>query len=158
MKTALSKPTHIEAVRDMAYNQMLQVCGYLGWTEDQYNTHQLDQYLEFMNIRFTGYPEVMMNEVRYSPMMAGLWKNEWIGRNAIAFLPIASDDMEESMSVNELGKLVHYVPDEFIVSQIYDEYLWIHSAKRLANDEGFMKQFNQVIKLIIKENKKCARR
>lgn len=158
MKTALSKPTHIEAVRDMAYNQMLQVCNYMGWTEDQYNAHQLEQYEEFMKIRFQGFPEVMMNEVRYSPIMAGLWKNEWIIRNQNDFLYIAMADMEESMTVNELGTLEHYVPDEFVRSSVREEYRWIHNAKRLANDDGFMKQFNQVIKLIIKENKKCEKR
>lgn len=157
MRTAESKVTHIEAVRDVANEQMLAVCQYLGWTEFQYNSHQLEQYEEFMKIRFIDYPEEMMNEVRYSPIMSGLWKNEWIARNAIAFLPIASDDMVESMCVNELGALEHYVPDDFIKAQIYDEYLWIHSAKRLANDDEFMKQFNHVIKLIIKENKTCAK-
>lgn len=74
MRTVLSKQSHIELVHDIANQQKIQVCHYLEWNEEQYNAHQLEQYEKFLKIRFLGYPVGMMNEVRYSPIMAGLWK------------------------------------------------------------------------------------
>lgn len=157
MRTVMSKTTHIELVHDIAYKQKMQVCYYLEWNEEQYNTHQMQEYEKFLKIRFMGCPVEMMNEVRYSPIMAGLWKNEWIHRNANEFLNVAKDLCTESMSVNELGVLEHYIPTEFNKTTVYEEYLWCHNAMRLSNDDEFMKQFNQVIKLIIKESKKCVK-
>src|SRR5690606_8773588 len=135
MKTTTIKSTHIEAVRDMAYNQMLQVCSYLGWTEDQYCAHQLEEYEAFLKRMFYGWPIEMLNEVRYSPIMAGFWKNEWRQRNASEFLTYAKNELTSAMWVNELGHLRFYEPTPFNKSQVYDEYLWIHSSKNLVNDD-----------------------
>ncbi|SMG35793.1 hypothetical protein [Sphingobacterium psychroaquaticum] len=150
MRTTLSKPTHIEAVRDMAYNQMLQICDLLGWTEEYYSEHQLKEYELFLERRFHGLPKEILNKVRYSPVMAGLWKNEWISRNNSDFIPFATEMCTESMHVNELGHLVHYVPSDTDYATVYDEYCWLHNSKRLLNDADFMAQVNYAINLISK--------
>ena len=151
MRTALSKTTHIESVRDMAYNQMLQICSWFGWTEQYYSEHQLMEYELFLKRFFHGKPTSMLDEVRYSPLMAGLWKSEWISRNKSGLIPFAIDMCTESMHVNELGHLIHYIPSDVDYATVYDEYCWMHSAKRLLNDSSFIQQVNYVINLISKQ-------
>lgn len=151
MKTALSKPTHVEAVRDRAFNQMLMICNCLGWNEAYYSEHQLKEYELFLKRYFCGKPEAILNAVKYSPIMAGLWKNEWIVRNRTEFIPFASEMCTESMHVNELGYFVHYVPSDTDYARVYDEYCWLHSAIRLLNDVNFMRQAIYAINLITRE-------
>lgn len=149
----ICKSTHIEAVRDMAYKQMLQICDYLGWTEEQYCAHQAEEYEVFLKRMFAGWPIEMLNEVRYSPVMAGLWKNEWRQRDGREFLPYAEIELTPSMWVDALGSLHQHNPSSFNQSQVFDEYLWIHSSKRLVNDDEFMKQYNRALTLIRNESK-----
>lgn len=153
MKTTTIKSKHIEAVRDIAYNQMLQICGYLGWTEEHYTAHQMEEYEKFLKRMFMGWPEEMLNEVRYSPIMAGLWKNEWRQRNERDFLPYAKKELTSEMWVDALGNLKFYEPTQFNKAKVYDEYLWMHSTVRLINDEAFMDQYNRALKLIRNESK-----
>lgn len=138
--------------RALAHEQQALICRYLGWTEVQYCNHQLKEYEDFLKRMFFGFPEIMLNEVRYSSQMAGYWKNEWVIRN-IDFLEIAREALKPSMWVDPLGNLGFHEPTEFNKSVVYDEYLYTHSAKILTNDESFMIGYNRVLKLIIKSNK-----
>lgn len=144
-----TKTTHIDTVRDMAHQQMAQVCSYFGWTEEQYNKHQLDEYEAFLNRRFHGREVSVLNSVRYSPIMAGFWKNEWRLRNEIGFLPFAADMCTETMHVNELGHFIHYTPSTADYATVYDEYCWLHSHRRLFNSRDFMGAMNYTIDLIL---------
>lgn len=143
--------TNTDHVILLARNQQQEVCRYFQWTAEQYCTHQLDEYEAFLNRTFLGYPSAMLNEVRYSPIMAGYWKNEWISRNEKEFILLARDLLNEQMYIDQNGRLETHVPSSFDLANCYDEYLWIHSARRLVMDEKFVRGFNEVLRLIRQE-------
>ena len=154
MKTTIKKANNISTVRSISDKQLQEVCKYLGWTEEHYCSHQLEEYESFLSRLFFGWPVEMLNEVRYSPIMSGFWKNEWIGRNYRDFLPFAKDSLSSSMWVDSDGSLHLYEPTAADRSHVYDEYLFIHSHRLLLNDDDFMFQYNCVLAMIRRENQK----
>jgi len=154
MKT-LSKPkkTMVQKAKEQSHRVRSIVCQYLGWSEDRYNNHQLEQYEAFLGNLFYGFPQEMLNEVRYSALMAGFWKNEWTMRNERDFIPISQDELESSMWIDANGEIGEYQPNNFNKKQVHDEYLYINGAMTLINDDYFMAGYNEVLKLIRKENR-----
>ncbi|EEI90224.1 hypothetical protein HMPREF0765_4175 [Sphingobacterium spiritivorum ATCC 33300] len=148
-----TKISHLELLKQQTAQQLKEVCTYLNWTEEQYCEHQLAEYEAFLARMFYGWPEKMLNEVRFSPIMSGFWKNEWFQRNRSEFLALAKEDLTSTMSVNSDGKLECYEPNEFTYKQVYDEYIWIHSHRNLINQDYFMADYNRVLKLIRQQNK-----
>lgn len=149
-----SKKTSASAARDRALAVQTKVCEYLGWSEGRYFEHQADQYEEFLQFMFKGFPEIMMNEVRYSAIMSGFWKNEWIIRNERDFLPLAEEEMETRMEVTAEGKLLVKGPDLVSKSVVLNEYLYFNSGLTLVDDDYFMASYNEVLKLIRNEARK----
>ncbi|AIM38300.1 hypothetical protein KO02_17610 [Sphingobacterium sp. ML3W] len=154
MKTIVKQKSAIQQVRELSESNMKQVCQYIGMTEELYCTHQLHEYELFLTTMFSGYPVEMLNEVRYSSLMAGYWKNEWNWRNSNDFLPLAKDELEPFMWVTKEGVLESYEPNEWNVGQLFQEYIWMNSCKKLMNCDSFMKGYNVVLKLIRESNKK----
>lgn len=145
--------SHIQKAKDMAQSQMIQICTYMGWTMQKYCSHQLTGYEVFLQKKFKQCSAAMLNEVRYSSIMSGFWKNEWTHRNAIEFLPFAQDMLAEAVLVSDKGQLIYYQPSDSAIEQVQEEYHFINSPKRLINDENFMAQFNHTLKLIRDSNK-----
>ena len=153
MKTALIKPrksTRSERTVLSIKRQVAEVCGYLGWTEDQYYQHQFEQYEEFLKRQLYGYPESFYNRIRYSPLMRGLWNNEWFNRTTGKFLIMARFHLFKGMEVDEDGGLLIIEPVEGAEQHVYDEYMFIHSGKLLVNDLDFMSRYHHVLTLIRK--------
>lgn len=153
MKTISKAKTAVQLAKELADRNMHEVCRSVGLSEEIYCAHQLQQYEEFLKIMFHGYPVEMLNEARYSPIMAGFWKNEWNWRNANDFLPLAKDELESFMWINEDGILEAYEPSEFTVRILLDEYKWANCAQKLIHCDQFMNGYNTVLKLIRQSNK-----
>lgn len=153
MKTIVKQKSAFQLAKELADRNMDQVCEYIGITKEIYCSHQLQQYELFLTTMFHGYPVEMLNEVRYSPLMSGYWKNEWNFRNSNDFLPLAKDELESFMWITKEGLLESYEPNEYHFKQMCDEYMWINSAKKLINCDQFMKGYNAVLKLIRESNK-----
>ncbi len=160
MKTAsntIEKKTMLSTAKGRALVVQTKVCDYLGWNVKQYCEHQSDQYEEFLQFMFEGFPEIMMNEVRYSPIMSGFWKNEWIIRNERDFLPLADEEMETKMEVSEKGKLIITEPDLVSKSIVLNEYLYFNSGLTLVDDDYFMASYNEVLKMIRNESRRASK-
>ncbi|MDM1048031.1 hypothetical protein [Sphingobacterium hotanense] len=155
MKSALIKPKNrSNAQQTIAYGaaQANEIRDFLSWSEQQYFEHQFEQYEEFLKRALYSSPMEIFNKVRYSPLMRGLWNNEWIFRNERQFLPMARDFNFSGVVENEDGELVLYLPLEELDTQesLIDEYEFIHNAKILFSDHDFMVKFYHVLKLISK--------
>jgi hypothetical protein len=151
------KKTLAEQAKERALAVRSKVCEYLGWSEKKYCEHQSEQYDEFLQFMFKGFPEIMMNEVRYSPIMSGFWKNEWIIRNERDFLPLADEEMETKMEVSEKGKLIITEPDLVSKSIVLNEYLYFNSGLTLVDDDYFMASYNEVLKMIRNESRRASK-
>lgn len=152
MGTALIKPKKISQssrVNSMGRDQINEICGYLGWTETEYFQHQFEQYEEFLKRRFHGCPQEIFNTVRYSPLMRGLWNNEWIHRNRTMFLEIARFILFEGMEINDKGELMIIEPPDGAREQVFDDYCFAHNGKLLVGNEEFMMKFNNVVRIIL---------
>lgn len=147
------KNTQASQARERALAVQTKVCEYLGWEPEIYCQHQSEQYEEFLQFMFQGFPEIMMNEVRYSPIMSGFWKNEWIIRNERDFLPLADEEMETKMEVTEKGKLLIKEPDLISKTIVLNEYLYFNSGLTLVDDDYFMASYNETLKLIRNESR-----
>lgn len=149
MKKETKKQTHMSQVREADLGNMFQVCELLGWTQDQYCEHQLEQYTKFLKLALAAMPTYIQNKAAYSPVLRGFWNNEWFSRNEREFLPMAIDYLRHSNSyVYEDG--THYLcwdNTEFI-NLVADEYLKIHSMDELADDERFLIRFYNNLKII----------
>lgn len=127
--------------------QVSEVCRLLHWTAEQYYEHQYGQYELFLaRALFSARIEVY-NQVRYSPLMRGLWINEWIQRD-MKFLPFGREFHFAGVVEHEDGKLVLYLPLDNTLESLVDEYEFIHNGKRLYSDEHFMTKFYHVLQLI----------
>ncbi|WP_392471267.1 hypothetical protein ACF3OC_07865 [Sphingobacterium cellulitidis] len=153
MKTALIKPkkiTQAQKVIDKVKRQVAEVCQHLEWTEEQYYLHQFEQYEEFLKRQLHGYPEKFYNRIRYSPLMRGMWNNEWFNRTNGKFLNMARFHLFEGMEVNENGELLIVEPFEGAREHVNDEYMFIHNGKLLVNNLDFMTRYYHVLELIQK--------
>ena len=153
MKAVLIKPkkiTQVDRAIQANRRQMIEVCGYLDWSEDQYYQHQYEQYEEFLKRMLHGFPESVCNKIRYSPLMRGLWNNEWFNRTSGRFLIMASHLLFEGMEVYEDGELYIIEPIEGAKEHVYDEYMFIHNGKLLVNDVDFLIRYSHVLELIRK--------
>ncbi|MBD1394292.1 hypothetical protein [Mucilaginibacter glaciei] len=127
-KELIIKRTHIALVRAENNSQLSEVCELLEWTEEHYCKHQFYQYQMFVKSLCEGWPAVRF-EIEYSPLFRGFFNNEWSSRNDTDFLPFSYDC-------------------KFDVPYMLEEYLFIHSYKRLLNDELFMMRFEHVRAMI----------
>ncbi|WP_286778725.1 MULTISPECIES: hypothetical protein [Sphingobacterium] len=151
----IEKTTMVSTAKGRALGVQTKVCQYLGWDAKQYCEHQSEQYEEFLEFMFKGFPEIMMNEVRYSSIMAGFWKNEWIIRNERDFLPLADEEMETKMEITKEGKLLVKEPDLISKSIVLNEYLYFNSGLTLVDDDYFMASYNETLKLIRNESRRA---
>lgn len=147
------KKTQASQARERALAVQTKVCEYLGWSEKQYCEHQSEQYEEFLQFMFKGFPEIMMNEVRYSPIMSGFWKNEWIIRAENDFLIFAEETIGTLMWIDENGVLDEYKPTESLLDWVLGEYMFCNSAMALADNDYFMASYNETLKLIRNESR-----
>lgn len=151
MKTALIKPKKItqpEKVMQSVKRQVYEVCRHLNWTEEEYYSHQFEQYEEFLKRILHGYPEAAFNKIRYSPLTRGLWNNEWFNRTTGKFLIMARFQLFEGMEVDEDGQLLIIEPADGAREHVQDEYLFIHNGKLLVNNVDFLERFYHVLELI----------
>lgn len=142
-----TKTANIDQVRKANQSQLERVCEILGWDMDQYANYQFEQYTAFMTRSFLGFP-VMLKEVLYSPLMRGMWNNEAAKRNELEFLPFAEQEIVDTSWVNGRG-IFCFIPaldygDRYLVDQFYS----IHDSQSLKNNDSFMYQFNNTLKLI----------
>ncbi|WP_286803409.1 MULTISPECIES: hypothetical protein [Sphingobacterium] len=144
-------PSLVEQTRVLCQEQIQEICRLMKWTEQEYCDHQFEQYEIFLKRALFGAHINVFNKVRFSPLMRGLWINEWMRRNEDIFLPMARYNMFEGMEVNEKGILGTVVPDE--ESRIYtsEEYYTLHNGKRLYADADMMVKFGHVLNLIYKQ-------
>lgn len=153
MKTALIKPKKItqpEKVMESVKRQVAEVCRHLDWTEEEYYSHQFEQYEEFLRRILHGYPEAAFNKIRYSPLTRGVWNNEWFNRTTSKFLIMARFQLFEGMEVDEDGQLLIIEPADGAREHVQDEYLFIHNGKLLVNNIEFLERFYHVLELINK--------
>ncbi|RYF25166.1 MAG: hypothetical protein EOO42_04355 [Flavobacteriales bacterium] len=147
MKT-LTKTSSIAKIKQFDLTQKQQVCELLQWSEQMYFDFMFQQYNDFLNRLFFGYPQQMLNEVAQSPVFRGFWNNEVSFRNESEFLPFAQFETQDYYEVNEAGKLIitPAVPlgDCFLV----DEFMIIHNPKTLMSNDAFMHRFNKTLSLL----------
>ncbi|RQO78081.1 hypothetical protein DBR40_09025 [Pedobacter sp. KBW01] len=127
--------THIEECREFDLNLIENVCMLLGWSTEQYCEYQLDNYNQFVDRLFYGFPVQMANEVKYSSDFRGFWNNEASFRNQTEFLPFAKFEPMES-------------------PVILSEFLYTHNPLTLMHDDLFMMKYNNVLEKI-RKGKKC---
>lgn len=148
MKT-LTKTTHIAQIRQQNQTQIEQVCQLINWTEEQYCNYHFEQYCDFVKRMFWGYPKELYHTVLYSPVMRGLWNNQAQRRNDLEFLPFAISETEPMLDFNDNMDGIYCLPAcNPGAAHIVDEFMFIHAAARLVNDDEFMHQYNQILKLI----------
>lgn len=151
IEKALSKVSKkislIEKTNQLNETQLSEICGMLRWTEQQYCAHQFEQYEAFLKRAMLGSHESIVNRVRYSPLMRGLWNNEWIRRNE-AFLPMARYTMFEGLEVNRKGRLCNQAPDEEDLERTTEDYYTIHNGKLLYSNFQLLSKFHHILKLI----------
>lgn len=128
MKTAEKQITHLERTRTAQADQMGEICELLEWDKPRFCWHQYEQYEEFVRLVCKDAPHWAV-KLRYSPVFAGFWKNEWAMRNAREFLSFAWDC-------------------DFATNEIEEEYLYINSAAYLLMDIGFKYRFESILKSI----------
>lgn len=151
MNTATQiKSTQATKVVAVHNKQVAEICSLLNWSTDQYYQFQYEQYEAFLKRAFYGQREIECKIVRYSPLMRGLWNNEWIIRNDNDFIEFARDSMQAQVLVNNIGQLEVIEVDEAVQSSVYDEYIYIHNAQRLYNNFEFMAKYYHVLTLIAK--------
>lgn len=148
MKT-LTKTTRTAQIKQADFTQKQTVCNLLQWTEEMYGHFMFCQYDAFLNQLFFGYPEPFLNDVKHSAIFSGFWNNEIAHRNAIDFLPFAVELTTDQYDLlNDFAGVVftEAVPkgDCYLV----DEFMFIHSAKRLMHDDDFMHRYNHTLGLI----------
>jgi len=132
----------------MSERQVSEICLMLEWTEEQYYQHQYAQYEIFLARALFSARTEIYNQIRYSPLMRGLWNNEWLHRNSSDFLPYGREFHFAGVMEHEDGDLALYLPLENTLSSLVDEYEFIHHGKRLYSDEEFMIKFYHVLELI----------
>lgn len=142
-----TKTANVDQVRKANQSQLERVCEILGWDLDQYTNYQFDQYTAFITRSFAGFP-VMLKQVLYSDVMRGMWNNEVEKRNRERFLPFAEAEVVDTSWVDRNNKFC-FIPalpygDRFLV----DEFYSIHDSQSLKNNDAFMYQFNNTLKLI----------
>lgn len=148
MKTLTKTTTHVSRAKEYNNSIMQQVCDLLNWTPDQYCNHQYACYEDTLHRLFYETP-VVLEQLRLSPVFRGLFINEWNDRTKC--------DLLDQAMVQDSGTLL--APDGSFVFQELDssndeqEYLFIHSAHRLANDPEFLTAINQVMDLVFKSSK-----
>lgn len=134
--------------RELSAGQSELIRDIFNWTEKEYFNHQLFEYESFLNRLYYGHPVSSLNRIKYSPIFAGFWKSEWVRRTSENILPFAEDLLAEGMSVSSSGELEVTQPTETSYDTIHDEYLFIHSHRRLIMDEGFMQRYYYTLKMI----------
>ena len=145
MKT-LTQTNHMATIRVAYKSQLKRICELLEWTEEQYCSHQFEQYVAFIENMFKHFP-IMAKQVLYSPIMCGFWINEANIRNEVYFFPYAISTTA-TLWVNESGKIFEVEPS---CIDVVEEYLHTHHALTLQNDDEFMMKYNRVLETIRKE-------
>lgn len=131
MKTLTKNPTHIAQVRNYNLTINEEVQRILGWSHDRYCQHQFLQYELFAKLDFCNY-KPLIDTLRHSSVFRGFFNNEWNRRNEEDFLPFATDcDLDPC--------------------DIMEEYQYIHSPTRLLNDFGFVRRYEAVLTIVLKE-------
>lgn len=149
MKTLEKKQSHISTIIDTNQTQLQEVCSIIDWTAQQYCNYQFDQYTEFLKSLFFGYPEELYKDALYSPVMRGFWNNEASKRNELEFLPFGREEVKPLLELLDDFEGVFYLPASTCgAAHIIDEFMFIHSAKRLINDEVFMAGYARTLQLI----------
>lgn len=147
MKT-LTKKTHIAKVRQANRKGIEQVCHLLQWSEQQYCDYLFDQYCQFIEEKYKGFPAIISNNVLYSDLFRGMFNNAAAQRDKLEFTPYALDVTEEVTVINPKGilEIVQTIPlgGQYLV----DEWMHIHNYKRLLTDKLFLNQFEHILKLI----------
>lgn len=80
MKTAIKSKKRISQatkVVKLSNQQVSEICAMLNWTDQQYYDHQYEEYEQFLKRALFSARIEVYNTVRYSPLMRGLWNNEW---------------------------------------------------------------------------------
>ena len=154
MKTfAIHRPKRIsliEQTRIMNESQINEICNILGWTELQYCEHQFEQYEQFLKRVLHGSSQNFLSKIRHSPVMRGLWNNEWIHRNE-EFIQGARYQLFSGMEIDSHGEVVTVPPpDQATFAKIYDDYHTLHNGKLLAVNHEFIVRFEHVLDLIFK--------
>lgn len=150
MKT-LTKTTHIARIRQADQSQVQQVCRLLAWDEQQYCQYQFYQYTGFLTRMFHEWPDIMLQQVMYSPTMRGFWNNEWAQRTDDEFLPFAKVLTEDAIEVEPGGNMITVPGMELGDAYLMDEYLLIHNIMALVDDDLFMMKYNNVLSLISRQ-------
>lgn len=153
MKTAIKSKKRISQatkVVKLSNQQVSEICAMLNWTDQQYYDHQYEEYEQFLKRALFSARIEVYNTVRYSPLMRGLWNNEWIVRNIENFLPFGREFNFSGVAEYENEELVLYLPMDTTLSTLIDEYEFIHNGKRLYSDQSFMIKYHHVLTLISK--------
>ncbi|WP_286767189.1 MULTISPECIES: hypothetical protein [Sphingobacterium] len=147
-KTAKKRVSLIEQTRILNNSQISEICDILGWTELQYCEHQFEQYEQFLKRVLHGNSWSFLSKIRHSPLMRGLWNNEWIRRND-EFIKSARYLLFSGFEVDEEGVLYQVLPpDEATEARVFDDYHTLHNGKLLAVNHEFIERFEHVIELI----------
>lgn len=147
MKT-LTKKTHIAKVRQQNQEGMAQVCQLLGWSKQQYCDYLFEQYCQFIDSTYPGFPDILTRRVLYSPLFRGLFNNNSAKLDQSEFLPFAIDVTTPLWVVTNDGELMEIETIPIGSDYLADEWMHIHSHKRLMDDQPFIDQFNHVLTLL----------
>ena len=124
--------SHIQSVRRQMEDARQSVQSCLRWSHMEYCEYQFEQYVLFADLLTEGWPRVR-EQILYSPLFRGFWNNQWLIRDKADFLPFAME-----MDARNISELVY----------MREEYLFLHSAHRLIEEDDFMRAYNQVLKLL----------
>ncbi len=126
----IKRGTHIQEMRNLYESQLQEVCELLNWTPQQYCWHQYREYERFVH-QVTLYAQTyeFKDRIRHSATFRGFWNNEWEQRNR-----------------NEFINDAYYNTDN--KKQMADDYLRLHKAERLLEDELFYGRFEAILKYL----------
>lgn len=143
------KITQAAKVSAKGNKQVAEVCQMLGWTEDQYYTHQFEQYEVFIKFIMQGSSLEFYNKIRFSPLMRGFWNNEWIQRED-EMLEMLRFHLFEGYEVNPQGELITVSAVSGAKEFCIDAYMNTHNGKLLYNEVQFIDRFEHIVTLIAK--------